>query len=528
MFNRIRRTLRRLRKSAGGNASLLVALGMPALIGGSGLAVDTAQWYMWKREMQFAVDQAALAGAWARTQDSTKPSYQQRATQEFESNLATTADFHTDPVISLSNYAGGTENSVMVSATASKPLPFSSFMTGNAANVYVFSQASFAAGETFNSCIIAVDEDDSGAVTIGGNASLTASCGIAALSDSESAIIINGNPTVDAGWVLSAGGIDDWFHANTDDEIHENMDGLYDPFAELTPPDNPTPRTYGCVQGSESALADRSYYVETWKYTYSGSNQNNMTLVSQTKTATSATTTQTQVSVPTGTQNGTTSSSSTQTGGNSSTGSGRNRVYSRTDTVYVTYNTYSNVVTTTTQTQASLNPGTYSDIHVSCRTVFNPGIYVIDGGSLRISGQHVVTGAGVMFVLKNGAYIHINGGSEVTLTAMTTSQLQSAGVSAADSAKLAGMLVFEDPESEGTNNRNVLNGNASTVLNGTIYLPRSEVTFSGTATVTSQCLMVAAGRVTITGTADMETFCPAGMNEDTEVVSGQAKVKLVA
>jgi Flp pilus assembly protein TadG len=48
--------IHRLLASRGGNAALIVALGMPALIGGAGLAVDTAQWYMWKRELQFAVD----------------------------------------------------------------------------------------------------------------------------------------------------------------------------------------------------------------------------------------------------------------------------------------------------------------------------------------------------------------------------------------------------------------------------------------------------------------------------------------
>lgn len=72
MLASIRRKLGQLKANTSGNATLLVALGLPALVGGSGLAVDTAQWYMWKRELQFAVDQAALAGAWARTSSATK------------------------------------------------------------------------------------------------------------------------------------------------------------------------------------------------------------------------------------------------------------------------------------------------------------------------------------------------------------------------------------------------------------------------------------------------------------------------
>ena len=71
MLASIRRKLSQLKANTSGNATLLVALGMPVLIGGSGLAVDTAEWYMWKRELQFAVDQAALAGAWARSDSDT-------------------------------------------------------------------------------------------------------------------------------------------------------------------------------------------------------------------------------------------------------------------------------------------------------------------------------------------------------------------------------------------------------------------------------------------------------------------------
>ena len=92
MLKSIRRTLKNLQGSTSGNATLLVALGLPALIGGSGLAVDTAQWYMWERELQYAVDQAALAGAWARTQSATKDTFVTRAKREYDVNLATTKD----------------------------------------------------------------------------------------------------------------------------------------------------------------------------------------------------------------------------------------------------------------------------------------------------------------------------------------------------------------------------------------------------------------------------------------------------
>ena len=132
-----------------------------------------------------------------------------------------------------------------------------------------------------------------------------------------------------------------------------------------------------------------------------------------------------------------------------------------------------------------------------------------------------------LFVLKNGAYLKINGGSSVTLTAPTSSQLISAGVTATEAAKLSGMLVFED-RSSSTTNQTRINGNASTVLNGVMYFPVNKVNFAGTATVTSQCLMIAANNIVIEGTADMSTFCPANTTSDDFISSGAPMVRLVS
>ncbi len=204
--------------------------------------------------------------------------------------------------------------------------------------------------------------------------------------------------------------------------------------------------------------------------------------------------------------------------------SAQNTLWEKKQTVVAT--TLSNLSQTRDPDFASLLPGTYTDIKVSCPTSLAKGVYIIDGGELEITGQYPVVGNGVMFVLKNGASIKINGGSSVNLTAMQASDLIAKGVPADDANKLAGMLVFEDRSSQGSN-KNRINGNASTVLNGTIYLPKSGIQFSGTATVTSQCLMIASLTIEFTGTTDMSTFCPAGMTNDDVVANEISTVKLV-
>lgn len=531
MLTNASRVLRNLRKNKSGNAMVMVAMAMPALIGGTGLAVDTAQWFMWKREMQYAVDQAALAGAWARSDTSTQSSYETRAKQEYSANLSKTSGFASTPNISLANWAGGNLNSVVVSASGTKSLPFSSFLTQQSTTVNVTAQATFAAGTTFTSCLIAVNETISGAITIGGNSVLTAGCGMAALSTSTSSVTVTGNPDIDSGFVLSAGGIDDWFDTHTDDQIHEYLSGLYDPFASLSPP-NPTEsqvtRTYTCTPGTTTTTATYTERVQTTYAYRKGKNQSSATAYAgypQAKDSSDITTGPTPLKlVPNGTTAGTFVTGPSTTTSQVGT-SGGDRIYE--DKTVTTTKTYADVLATTTATQASLNPGTYTDLKISCKTVFATGVYIIDGGGLEIDGQYEVTGASVMFVLKNGAYIKINGGSNVNLTAISASDLIARGVSEADASKLAGMLVFEDRSSPGTLKNNI-NGNTNTVLNGTIYLPKSAIDFSGTASVTSQCLMIAANTIKITGTANMTTFCPAGSSEDTVVASTDTKVRLVA
>ncbi|MCT2557997.1 pilus assembly protein [Tsuneonella sp. YG55] len=543
----ITQVARGLWRSRGGNAALMVALGMPALIGGAGFAVDTAQWYMWKRELQFAVDQAAIAGALARSSTDTEASYDSRARQEYAANVSAVAGIATRPAdlkVGLVNYSGGVKNSVTVSATATRSLPFSSLLTGKAATIGVFAQASFKEGASFTSCLTAVSEDAEGAINIGGNSVLTAACGMAALSKSDRAITVSGNPTIDAGWILAAGGIDDWFRTNTDDIIMERLEGLYDPFKALSPP-NPAEtqvtRTYSCVKGKTTTRANVRTDLDTTYTYYKGfspdTNGDGILTSAELAAATwqlqenakgksreTSSTTSSMVLVENNTVDGVTKTT-TRTIIKTNSSTGANATWEMKTTVTTT--TQSGTTATTTPDQATVLPGTYTDIHVGCTTVFAPGVYVIDGGGLKITGQYEVTGSGVMFVLKNGAWIDIAGGANINLTAITASQLTAKGVSESDANKLAGMLVFEDRNSPGSG-KTKLNGNTNTLLNGTIYLPISAIDFAGTAGVSSQCLMIAANTIRLTGTANMTTFCPSGLNNTVNVVNLKASVKLVA
>lgn len=428
MLLRIAKTLRRLRKDSSGNALMLVAVGVPMLIGGAGAAVDVAQWYAWKRELQQATDQGALAAAWALSNANSRDSYTTRGTQDYNNNLALTRGFASTPTFQLASYANGANNSVIVRATATRALPFSSFITGNAVTIGVYSQASFQAGQNYSACLIAVG-DNGTTFSVGGNANVQARCGLAALSCSDDAIVIDGSATVVTDSIATCGTAS--VPSANESVLTENVSGLTDTFADLTPPTNDTPRTYTC------------------------------------------------------------------------TGNGRNA-------------------------QASPLPGTYNGLTVRCRTTFGSGIYVIDGGELDLTGNFTVTGSNVMFVLKNSATLKLGGSGNnntVSLTPMQASDFVALGYSTTLANRYANMLIFEDRNSNPTQDH-IINGNSTSLFQGSIYLPKGTARLNGTASISSTCLQISARRINVQGNAYLDTRCTS--NQTNSAGTSIAKVSLVA
>jgi hypothetical protein len=153
--------------------------------------------------------------------------------------------------------------------------------------------------------------------------------------------------------------------------------------------------------------------------------------------------------------------------------------------------------------------GTYQGLTVGCTTNFGAGIYVIDGGTLDLTGNYAVTGTNVMFVLKNGATLKLGGsgaGNTLTLTPMVSSQFTALGYSQTLADRYAGMLVFEDRDSNPTDSH-IINGNSNSLIQGTIYLPSSNVRVNGTANINSSCLQLTAQTITVLGNATLETRC---------------------
>lgn len=511
----IRSFCKKLHRNDSGNALLLMALGMPVLIGGSGLAVDVSQWYVWKRELQYAVDQSALAGAWASAEPQAADDYVELAELEFFDNLSVISEDVSDPVVVKADYDSGTNNSVVVTSDMSRTLPFSDIVWGGDVTVSARAQASFQAATNYTTCLLALDPDDPSSFVLGGSTTGTVTCGMGALSNSATAMVKNGNPEVLVNDLIAAGGIDQGLAVNG--AIHQYVSNLSDPYADLVPPQSTTPQSYSC--GSKSKVAGTATAdvttTNTTTYTYwQGKNKNSATQITYSgsnfrsdPTPTSSTATnQTVADTYTEGQIEKISSTDSWTGGPWNTSNSRIYIWEKT-TVAVT-KTYKNVTAVyngSTGNAMNLQPGTYGDIKVTCETFFNPGVYYVTG-TFDLGQNQAVRGSDVLFVLTGSgtANFSLNSNSIVNFAGITKDTLMNNyGVAEEDADRLKGMIIFDKNSTADIK----INGGANVIFEGVVYTPLRTATFNGNSSVNGKCMMLAAAKLVFTGTNDFSSFC---------------------
>jgi hypothetical protein len=244
---------------------MIVGLGLPVFIGAAGYAVDMAQTYAWKRELQHSVDQAAIAGAWALMYNKNTTTYTTRAQQEFDGNQGLTKTFaDADATVQLASYGGGTNNSLIVSARATKMLPFSGYLIHKPLTVFARAQATFAEGGTYKACLMALKKGEGSTFYVGGSATVRASCGLGALSCEPGSIDIDVADS--AGKGVYTDSIVTCGTANVpsylESKVTENATGISNPFEDLPAPSPPneTAKQLNCPsngKGTQNITAGR-------------------------------------------------------------------------------------------------------------------------------------------------------------------------------------------------------------------------------------------------------------------------------
>ena len=190
-----------------GNALIIAGAALPLVVGAAGLATDTIQWTLWKRQLQRAADSAAIAGV-----------YDRIANDGSTGNVETAVDYdlgkHDHTNITLLgtpdvDYPSGTNwtNPVRVSLDLQKRLGFSSLFMSSPPVITARATAATVATGVY--CVVSLVDTSETGIKASGNGDINLGCGMITNSTSLTAAIATGSSTVDATPVAAVGDIQD-------------------------------------------------------------------------------------------------------------------------------------------------------------------------------------------------------------------------------------------------------------------------------------------------------------------------------
>ena len=404
-----------------GSTLALFAFALPALLGLGALGVETGLWYVSKRAIQTQADAGALGGAFAKVWGQTDTQAKSAALNEAERNGYVEGEFEDIQQNIPPQYGPykDVEDTVEVMISRShKAMLFAAVVPDDALTVSARAVAGIL--PTGKACILALDEIEDGALSNGGQTTVSApKCAIASNSTADDAIRFSGSATVNVQTLWTPG----------DMLIDGNQ-------AKLTTADPPNVGKWPLEDPFEG----------------------------------------TPINIPLGA-----CQSSNWTGGG---------------TKY---------------------PGKYcNNIMVASGSVINlmPGTYYIDQGNLTVNGGATLTctacspgGEGVTFVLTSSG--SLNNIGTVSINGTATISLNAPGTGAASAGPggiYEGLLFYQDPRAPNSTSKSAtFNGTANSSLAGGIYFPNNKVTWTGDLTGVSDCTVIVADTVTLTGNSVLST-----------------------
>ena len=217
--------IRRVLSDTSGNAMMFFAAALVPMMGCVGLAIDAAQWVLWKRQLHSAADLGALAGARALADKNNVSVAVRRSLSHNEYRSFVIDAIENAPTVGTFK---DDDTKVRVVLSVSKALPFSGMFLKNPPKVSV--QAIAENAKTVPNCVIALDNADT-ALSIAGSASVDMNCGLASNSnlDATSSDLIN------AGALSAVGTVNAGAAVTADTAINSGVSAEGDPVAGRLP-----------------------------------------------------------------------------------------------------------------------------------------------------------------------------------------------------------------------------------------------------------------------------------------------------
>lgn len=209
---------RRLLKDKRGNVLVIACAAMPMIIGCAGLATDTIEWTLWKRQLQRAADSAAIAGVYDRMSAVGATTNTSTAVcHDLSVNLHTWMPLHASTPCTGSagsyttlSYPADTTtqtDQVQVKLQIQQALPFSSMFMSTPPTITATATAA-AIGSTGYACIESLDTSTSTGVTFSGGATIEMpNCDVFSNSKATNAAVGKGSTSVIANSIGAVGGV---------------------------------------------------------------------------------------------------------------------------------------------------------------------------------------------------------------------------------------------------------------------------------------------------------------------------------
>jgi len=434
--------LRKLWQNKRGNALMIAGAMLPLVVGAAGLATDTIQWTMWKRQLQRAADSAAIAGVYTRQgANGATTGVPTAVSHDLALNdhvwMALRSGY---PQVTYPANSGSKTNQVKVVLSIQQRLPFSSmFMPSPPIITATSTAATVPSGGS--ACFEALETGSVTGLNFSGNAGVEApDCDGFSNAGGANTSVAKGSSTVTLNSVGGVGGIQQSnnFHVGS---YRPYSPALTDPFANV----NPDPSAMKCAQTATTTTSGGGWHWE---------------------------------------------------------GTGANKV--KVDDPVVTTTTYTpraltdadngNIANIKDQNGNTAN--CYSSISVASNTTLNlpSGTYYINGGDLTVQGTLNCTSCTIVLTNKDASspigHIKNNGNpdSKVNITAPS------------DSANpYKGIAIYQDRRATDCNVCNKVNGNNNSIIQGAIYFPSQEFEYNGNGTTNAICTMFVARRLNFSG-----------------------------
>ncbi len=218
-----------------GNALLIAGAALPLVVGSAGLATDTIQWTLWKRQLQRAADSAAIAAVYDRQSNAGATANVSNAVaRDLTLNNHVWMSLKTGfPTLAYPANSGSKFNQVTVGLAIQQKLTFSSmFMSAPPTITANATAAGIALGDP---CILATDPTATNALNFSGNATVyMPNCPVFSNSAAANSAIAKGSSAVNAKSVGAVGGIQQ-SNNFTVGSYYPYSAAVADPYANVTP-----------------------------------------------------------------------------------------------------------------------------------------------------------------------------------------------------------------------------------------------------------------------------------------------------